>query len=67
MNSSDDFRAMDNDTLVARVKSLEEDVFRIRFQHATSQLQNSSKLVKSRRDLARAKTILRLKELGKVK
>ncbi|MCC6625652.1 MAG: 50S ribosomal protein L29 [Deltaproteobacteria bacterium] len=67
MNSADDLRAMDLDTLVARVKSLEEDVFRVRFQHATSQLQNSSKLVKSRRDLARAKTILRLKELGKVK
>lgn len=67
MNNPDDLRAMDLDTLVARVKSLEEDVFRVRFQHATSQLQNTSKLEKSRRDLARAKTILRLKELGKVK
>ena len=67
MNTADDLRTMDLDTLVARVKSLEEDVFRVRFQHATSQLQNTSKLEKSRRDLARAKTILRLKELGKVK
>jgi len=67
MNSPDDLRAMDTETLVARVKALEEHVFRVRFQHATSQLQNSSKLEKSRRDLARAKTILRLKELGKVK
>ena len=67
MNNPDDLRSMDLDTLVARVKSLEEDVFRVRFQHATSQLQNTSKLEKSRRDLARAKTILRLKELGKVK
>ncbi len=67
MNTADDLRTMDLDTLVARVKSLEEDVFRVRFQHATSQLQNTSKLEKSRRDLARAKTILRLKELCKVK
>jgi len=67
MNSSDDLRALNIDDLKGRVKALEEDVFRIRFQHATSQLQNSSKLVSSRRDLARAKTILRLKELGKVK
>lgn len=67
MNLPDDLRALDIDDLKGRVKSLEEDVFRIRFQHATSQLQNTSKLEKSRRDLARAKTILRLKELGKVK
>lgn len=64
---TDELRSLDVAALQDRVKTLEEDVFRIRFQHATSQLQNTSKLVKSRKDLARAKTILRLKELGKVK
>jgi large subunit ribosomal protein L29 len=65
--SAEDFRALPLDDLKGRVKSLEEDVFRVRFQHATSQLQDSSKLAKTRRELARAKTILRLKELGKLK
>lgn len=60
-----DLKQMDLVDLKARVKSLEEDVFRVRFQHATSQLQDSSKLKKTRRELARAKTVLRLKELGK--
>lgn len=64
---AEDLRSLDVDGLKAKVKELEENVFRVRFQHATSQLQNTGKLVESRKDLARAKTILRLKELGKVK
>ena len=63
--SSEDYKKLDITDLKGRVKSLEEDVFRVRFQHATSQLQDSSKLLKTKRELARAKTILRQKELGK--
>ena len=63
--STADVKDMDLVELKARVKSLEEEVFRVRFQHATSQLQDSSKLKKTRRDLARAKTVLRSKELAK--
>ena len=63
MNAAE-FKDLDLDALKAKVKSLEEDVFRVRFQHATSQLQDTSKLKKSRRELASAKTILRQK-LGK--
>lgn len=65
MSTAADLKQMDLVDLKARVKSLEEDVFRVRFQHATSQLQDSSKLKNTRRELARAKTVLRLKELGK--
>lgn len=63
MNAAE-FKDLDLDALKAKVKALEEDVFRVRFQHATSQLQDTSKLKKSRRELASAKTILRQK-LGK--
>lgn len=63
MNAAE-FKDLDLDALKAKVKSLEEDVFRVRFQHATSQLQDTSKLKKSRRELASAKTILRQK-MGK--
>ena len=63
--SAAELKQLDLVDLKARVKSLEEDVFRVRFQHATSQLQDSSKLKKTRRELACAKTVLRLKELGK--
>lgn len=64
MNAAD-MKQLDVNELKAKVKSLEEEVFRVRFQHATSQLQDASKLGKTRRELARAKTVLRLKELGK--
>ncbi len=61
---SQDFSTLDLGELKGRVKDLEETVFKVRFQHATAQLQDSSKLGKARRDLARAKTALRAKELA---
>jgi large subunit ribosomal protein L29 len=63
--SAADLKQMEVVDLQAKVKALEEDVFRVRFQHATAQLQDSSKLKKTRRELARAKTVLREKQLGK--
>ena len=63
--SAAELKQLDLADLKAKVKALEEDVFRVRFQHATSQLQDATKLGKTRRELARAKTVLRLKELGK--
>jgi large subunit ribosomal protein L29 len=60
--NAEDLRQLELIDLRARVKALEEDVFRVRFQHATAQLQDSSKLKKTRRDFARAMTILREKE-----
>jgi len=44
--------------LQAKVSALREDLFKIRFQHATAQLGDPSTLRKTRRTLARAKTIL---------
>jgi len=44
--------------LEAKVSALREDLFKIRFQHATAQLGDPSTLRKTRRDLARALTIL---------
>ena len=63
--SAAELKQLDLAEIKAKVKALEEDVFRVRFQHATAQLQDATKLGKTRRELARAKTVLRLKELGK--
>ncbi|MBN2495157.1 MAG: 50S ribosomal protein L29 [Deltaproteobacteria bacterium] len=43
---------------------LKEDIFNLRFQHATGQLDDVSRLTQARRDLARVKTLLREHELG---
>lgn len=62
---AEELRQLDAAELEVRIVELQEDVFRTRFQHATSQLQNATKLRESRRNLARAKTVLQLKKLGK--
>ncbi len=53
-----DLRQMDIADLEAKVDALREDLFKIRFQHATAQLGDPSSLTKTRRTLARAMTIL---------
>ena len=53
-----DQRQMDIADLEAKVDALREDLFKIRFQHATAQLGDPSSLTKTRRTLARAMTIL---------
>jgi large subunit ribosomal protein L29 len=50
-----------------RVKETElyDQLFRLRFQAATAQLEKPAKIRQVRRDLARIKTVLRQKELTK--
>lgn len=43
------------------------ELFNLKFQHATGQLENTERLVQVRRDLARVKTILRQKISAPVK
>jgi large subunit ribosomal protein L29 len=63
--NAEELRQLEPAELEVRIRELQEEVFRTRFQHATSQLQNSAKLRDTRRALARAKTVLSLKQLGK--
>ena len=48
--------------LEAKVKELKSELFGLRFQLATGQLQNTMRLSEVKRDIARCKTILRQKE-----
>jgi large subunit ribosomal protein L29 len=45
----------------------EEELFNLRFQHATGQLENTERLPEVRKDLARVKTILREKVIVRSK
>jgi large subunit ribosomal protein L29 len=49
------------------VTALKEELFKLRFQHATKQLENPMKLIYVRRDIARVRTILRERELKGIK
>lgn len=55
---------MDNSRLREALKSSKEELFNLRFQAATGQLDNSSRLKAVKRDIARIYTILRERELG---
>ena len=59
-----DLDAMDDETLVAELKKVKEELFNLRFQSATGQLESHGRLKAVRRDIARIYTILRERELG---
>lgn len=55
---------MDNARLLEALKSSKEELFNLRFQAATGQLDNANRLKSVKRDIARIYTILRERELG---
>ena len=57
MNSSK-LREMSSEDLESEGQALSEQIFRLRFQKATGQLENRARIRQIRRDLARVKTIL---------
>lgn len=61
---ADKLRDMTVDELQVQLRELKEELFNLRFQHATAQLDNPLRLREVRRTIARVKTILREKELG---
>jgi large subunit ribosomal protein L29 len=44
--------------LSAKLRELHDELFKLRFQHSTNQLDNTGRLRWARRDLARVKTVL---------
>ena len=59
-----DARAMTLDQLDDEVLKLKKEQFNLRFQRATGQLENTSRVRAVRRDIARMKTIAALKRAG---
>lgn len=62
-----ELRAKDQSALEKEVSDLLKAHFGLRMQKATQQLSNHSQLGKTRRDIARAKTVLAEKNKGAVK
>jgi len=56
---AEEIREMSKDDVIARVKELEEEQFRLKFRSATEPLEDPLRLRVIRRDLARLKTVLR--------
>ncbi|NEW85938.1 MULTISPECIES: 50S ribosomal protein L29 [Rhodopseudomonas] len=62
-----DIRAMSEDQMDDAILGLKKERFNLRFQRATGQLENTSRLREARRDIARIKTIAAQKRAGKTK
>ena len=60
-----DIRALTTDQMLEKEKQYKEELFNLRFQQATGQLENTARLRQVRKNIARIKTILSEKELSK--
>ena len=59
-----ELRALTADDLADKLREAKEELFNLRFQNATGQLENNARLRTVRRDIARIYTVLRERELG---
>ena len=61
---SSELRGMDDDKLVDELRKAKEELFNLRFQSATGQLDNHGRLKTVRKEIARIYTIMRERELN---
>ena len=58
-----ELREMNDDELFSRLAEVQQELFNLRFQHVTGQLDNYARLGQVRHEIARVKTILREREI----
>ena len=59
MANSTEIREMKDEDLIEHIKTVRKDLFGLRFQNATGELENTAGMRTTKRDLARALTIAR--------
>ena len=60
-----DIRNTETQELLNKVKKKKKELFGLRFQQATGQLENTARIRTVRKNIARIKTIIRERELNK--
>jgi large subunit ribosomal protein L29 len=60
---ANEVRKFSETELEEKLTDLKKDLFFLRMQHATNQLDNPMKIAQVKKDIARVKTIIRLKQL----
>jgi large subunit ribosomal protein L29 len=51
--------------MLRKLDDLKQELFNLRFQHETGQLENPQKMKQTKRDIARMKTLIKQSELNK--
>jgi len=64
MITTEELRALSTEDLAAKLKDAKEELFNLRFQAATGQLESHGRLGAVRKEIARIYTIIRERELG---
>ncbi len=59
-------RELTTEELNERERELKTELFNLRFQHATGQLNNPQRIAECKKDIARVKTLLREREIQAV-
>jgi large subunit ribosomal protein L29 len=59
-----DLKELTKEELLKKKKDAKEELFNLRFQHSTGQLENTARLKLLKKDVAKIETILRQKELN---
>jgi large subunit ribosomal protein L29 len=62
-----DIRLLNEGELTEKQKELNEELFNLRFQQATGQLENTMRVPQVKKDIARLKTVLKEKVLNRGK
>ena len=62
--TASEMRELTEEELVLRLREAKEELFNLRFQMATGQLDNNRRLRTVRRDIAKIYTVMRERELG---
>jgi large subunit ribosomal protein L29 len=63
MATASEIRELNDVELVNRLRESKEELFNLRFQNATGQLDNTARLGQVRKDIARCETLLRQREI----
>jgi large subunit ribosomal protein L29 len=61
---ANEIRELTTAEIEQNIKSLKEELFNLRFQLATGQLENTARIKEVRKGIARMKTIIREREIG---
>lgn len=59
-----EFRSLSPEERQQKLVEMKQELFNLRFQHATGQLENPQRLKQIKRDVARVQTIIREEELS---
>ncbi len=64
---ANEIKDMTSEEIVQKVGELKQELFNLRFQAATAQIDNPMRIKEVRKDIARAKTVLREREVSQAK